>query len=118
MNTITEKVAENIKTSAPAVEAKVVEALVQREVNRRSEAIIKVMDQIQRDTNKRYRIKADIVTYNADGSVASALYSKDAIESLAKLNKQIEKMSAAVAKALEKEEYGDLYSIQTSDTDK
>ena len=113
MNKITEAVATSIKECAPKVEERIINALVEREVNRRSEAVVRVMDQISRDNGKLLRFKPDLVTFNVDGTKATEAYSKEKLEERNKIVRAIDKASNAVSKALENGEYSDVYNLKS-----
>lgn len=100
--TIREKVGEQIAALSPAVEAKVIEHFVQKEADRRADAIIKGIDKLTELTRERRKTdKGDIVSYNGDGSVATQAYSKDRLEANKKADEQIAKLTKAIDKALE-----------------
>lgn len=110
------KVAALIKDKAPQqVEDKVVDALVAREVSRRSDALTKAIDEYARIEGEIKRIKPDVVTYNIDKSIKDSSYSKAKVEELEKLNKKLDKHEKAITKALEDKDYGDLYNLGKSD---
>lgn len=111
MNSLQAKVAEKISTIAPVVEDKIIDALVAREVNRRSDALTKAIDDLNKMEGEQRRIKPDQVQYNEDGSVKDQSYSKAKIEELKKLKQKIEKYTNAINKALDKADYGDVYNL-------
>lgn len=106
------KVAEMIKTNAPQqVEDKIIAALVDREVNRRSDALTKAIDNLSKMEGERKRIKPDNVSYNEDGTVKDQSYSKAKTEEIKKLDQKIDKHTKAITKALENQDYGDVYNL-------
>lgn len=111
MNSLQAKVAEKIATIAPVVEEKIIDALVSREVNRRSDALTKAIDDLSKMEGEVRRIKPDQVQYNEDGTVKDQSYSKPKTEELKKLKQKIEKYTNAINKALEKADYGDVYNL-------
>lgn len=99
--TVLADVADRVKTSAPLVRANLVERLVNQELTSRVEKLDKALQQrttLQRDFFKAN--KPDTETYNADGSVASASYSKTRLEEVKKAREALEKMDNAIEKAL------------------
>lgn len=117
------KVAEMIKTNAPQqVEDKVIGALVEREVKRRSDALTQAIDGLSKMEGDRRKMKPDLVTYNEDGTVKDQSFSKKLIDEQQKLDKKIDKHTKAINKALENNDYGDLYNLgkseQTGDNQK
>lgn len=115
MNKITEAVIANMKDMSPRVVDKVVEAVVERELNKKAEALVRVFDLVSREEKELKKIKPDIVSYNEDGSVASSTWSKQALDNKGKLEKSIEKMKKAVDKALDTNDYSDVYNYTSKD---
>lgn len=115
MNSLQTKVAEKIATIAPVVEEKIIDALVSREVNRRSDALTKAIDDLSKMEGEKRRVKPDQVQYNEDGSVKDSSYSKAKTEELKKLNQKIDKFTNAISKALDKADYGDVYNLSKAD---
>lgn len=120
MNSVQTAVAEKIATLGPSVEEKVVDALVGRELNRRSEALVGAMDKLSKLEGDLKKIKPDQISYDEDGKEVSKTYSKAKTEEKDKLNKKIGKFTAAITKALEKDDFNDVYNIdkQTGDNQK
>lgn len=118
-NSVTTKVAEQIAALSPSVETAVVETLVQREIDKRSEALVKCIDahsKLRSDLNK---IKADQVTYNLDGSKAAEVFSKAKVEEHNKLKAKVAKYEKAINKALTegtKESFADVYNLANNPT--
>jgi|SRR5882724_2643018 len=117
MNSVQTKVAEQIINIAPKVEDKVVDALVSRELNRRSDSLVQAMDKLSKLEVDLKKIKPDVVTYDINGKVASESYSKVKSEEYKKLNEKIGKFTKAIAKALENSDFSDVYNLdkQTGD---
>lgn len=109
--TVYDKIAEQITSLAPQVEADVVDALVQRELNKRSEAVVIVMDQLSKLELDLRKIKPD-QTFDGEGKVVSETYTKAKFEELKKLREKITKFSSAITKALEKADFTDVYNIK------
>lgn len=94
-----------------SIEDKVAETLFEREVNKRAEAIVKVLDLIQQEERELKKIdRPDQVTYGRDKKVQSESFSKGRLDDIEKKTKKIEKLKNAVNKALEKQDCGDLYN--------
>lgn len=90
----------------------VVEHFATLQANKQAEALIKGLEkltQLERDLQKIN--KPDVQTFNEDGTVASATFSKERIEERKKLNEQIEKLTKAINKADEGDDFGDLYNL-------
>lgn len=100
------------KDGVSAIEEKVAETMFAREINKRSEAVVKVLDLISQEEKELKKIdRADIQTYDRTGKpVGEGTYSKARLEDIQKRTKKIEKLKGAINKALEKSDYGDLYN--------
>lgn len=118
MISLQEKVAAKIATIAPVVEEKIIDALVSREVARRSDALTKVIDALSKKEGDRRKIKPDMVTHNEDGTVKDQAYSKVKTEEIKKLDQQVLKHTNAINKALDKADYGDVYNLASGNEDK
>lgn len=104
-------VADMLKTNGvAAIEEKVAQELFDREIAKRSDAIVKVMDLIQQEKKDLAKVdRPDNTTYGKDRKVVSESYSKTRLDEIEKKNKRIQKLEQAVNKSLEKNEHGDLY---------
>lgn len=92
--------------------SRVVEHFANIEAQKRADALVAGLNKLndfERDLRKIN--KPDQETFNADGSVASATYSKDRLEAIKKLNDQIEKLTKALNKADDAADFGDLYNL-------
>jgi len=111
MNTVQVKVAETIANIAPKVEDKVVDVLVERELKRRSDALVSAMDKLDKMEKELSKIKADQISFDEDGKIVSQTFSKAKKEEKDKLSQKVQKATNAINKALEKGEFGDVYNI-------
>lgn len=111
MNSVQVKVAETIANIAPKVEDKVVDALVDRELKRRSDALVSAMDKLDKMEKELSKIKADQISFDEDGKVVSQTFSKAKKEEKDKLSQKVQKATNAINKALEKGDFGDVYNI-------
>lgn len=111
MNSVTMKVAEQITAIAPQVEDKVVTTLVTRELDRRSNAMVQVLDKLDQEEKAFRKLKPDQASYDDKGAQISTWYSKSKKEEREKLEKRINKMKAALNKALDKSEFGDVFNF-------
>lgn len=117
MNSVQIKVADKIVALAPTVEDKIVGILVDREVIKRSNALVIGIDKIstlEKDFNK---IKPDQKSYDEEGKLVSETWSKKALDERNKLQVKINKVTKAVEKALENSDYGDVYNIAAGKED-
>lgn len=109
------KVAAAIAELSEPVEAQVVDALVTREINKRSEALVKAIDKLSSLELEQRRIKADIVLYDGKGKITSENWSKAKQEELTKHLEKIDKYTKAITKALEKQDFSDVYNLSNAD---
>jgi hypothetical protein len=101
MPTINEQVGEKLKAIAPVVENKVVDLLVDKEVNRRVEIITQGLGKLEElDRESRKLSKPDVESYDGDGNLSSSGYSKVRKEEREKLAQRIDKLTKAVEKAV------------------
>lgn len=89
----------------------VVDNLVKTEVNRRADALEKVL-KLHEDTFREIRkVKPDQVTYNLDGTKATETYSKAAIDNNKKLTEKLAKIEKAVVNATDNNQWSDVYNL-------
>ena len=110
MNSVQIKVAEQVAQLGPSIEDKVVDVMVTRERDKRSDALVRVLDlhqQAEKDLNK---VKPDLSYMGEDGKVTQ-MYSKVQLENLNKSKKKVENIANAINKALEKKDFGNVYNL-------
>lgn len=108
---IHEAVAEQVSKIAPVVKERVVNLLVEKEVNRRTELISQGLTRLSElDKENRKLSKPDHVTYSGDGT-KSEVFSKDQFEQREKLHEKIDKLEKAIAKAIDNGDIGDLANL-------
>ena len=110
MNSVQIKVAEQVAHLGPSIEDKVVDVMVTRERDKRSDALVRVLDlhqQAEKDLNK---VKPDLSYMGEDGKVTQ-MYSKVQLENLNKSKKKVENIANAINKALEKKDFGNVYNL-------
>lgn len=110
MNSVQIKVAEQVASLGPAIEDKVVDVMVSRERDKRSEALVRVLDlhaQAEKDLKK---VKPDL-SYMNDKGETTQMFSKPQIETLNKAKKRVENIASAINKALEKKDFGNVYNL-------
>ena len=118
LTTLQETVASTISGSGDNVAQKVVDFFVQKETDRRVTALTAAVTSLEADEKSLLKIKPDQQSYNADGTVAQEFYSKAKIEERKKLTEKIEKLKKAVSKALEKNDFGDLFNVAKPEGEK
>lgn len=109
---IREAVAEQLGDLGNRTRSAVVEHFARQEAEKQANAIISGLSKLKELERDRVKIKPTFAGYNGAGEgVGEALFSKDQIEQMKKLDEQIEKMSKAITKADDKADFGDLYSL-------
>lgn len=107
------KVAEQIGAINPKVEDKVVGVLVERELTKRADALVVVLDGLSKLESDLKKIRPDMEMYSPDdGSLAASAFSKAKNEEKKKMNEKIAKYTNAITKALDKGDYGDVYNLK------
>lgn len=98
---IKNEIAERLVGSSEVVKEKVIDILFQKELDRRTDACLKVIEKLA-ELDKQYskENKPDVVTYNEDGSIDKSSYSKDKVDALRKLREQRTNLDNALKKAL------------------
>ena len=112
MSSLQMKLAEKISELSPLVENDVIESLVNRELTKRSNAIVLVMDKLSKLEGDLKKVRPDN-TFDADGNKVSEYFTKAKIDEKNKLNQNIEKHTKAINKALEKADFGDVYNLSS-----
>lgn len=109
-----EKIAEQLSKSGGEVTNRVIEAMVERELNKRTTAVSAVFDLLNRETANLRKIRPDVITYGEDGTKTSEGYSKAKIDERKKSNEMIEKLTKALTNALEKGEFDGVYGLSNN----
>lgn len=113
MNAIQTKVIEQIGNISPKVENAVVEILVDRELVKRSRALVIVIDMLSEAEGQLRKMKPDQVFYDADGKETASAFSKAKNDESKKLKEKIAKFEKAIDKAISGD-FSDVYNIQNS----
>jgi uncharacterized protein YkuJ len=113
-STITDAVAARIAAISPEVNNRVVDHLVNIELEKRTNAIVDVMSKLRDLQNDLKKIKPDLGGYfQEDGTeVKPVNYSKDKFEARKKLIDQIEKYEKALDLAIDKGDMSKLYDLK------
>lgn len=116
-NSITIAVAEKIAKINPRVEEQVVDTLVDRELDKRSKALVIVLDKLAELEKGLKKLGPDQVNYNPDGSKATEFFSKSRLDEKNKHIGKIDKHTKAITKALDNGDFSDVYNLsQGKDT--
>lgn len=111
MSNINTEVANRLAAISPVVTEKVIDHLVSKEVNRRADAVITALGSIDKFTAELKKHKPDVVSYDDAGAVVSASWTKAKLEEKNKVENSIKKLNAAVEKALNENDYADLFNL-------
>lgn len=105
VRTIREAIAQRIAESGPHVRDGVLNVLTEKEIRRRSDAILKGLEMEDQHSKEIRKLeKPDLVTYDANGNETSANFSKTRVEDLKKTREKRDKMHRALENALAMEE--------------
>jgi hypothetical protein len=108
---IREQVAQRIAESGPAIAERVIAALTEELRAKRTKQILDAFTELDGLRLQLKKAKPDVLAYNEAAEVVSANFSKQRIEERAKLTKRINRIEAALAKALENNDFADLSGL-------
>jgi hypothetical protein len=108
---IRELVTDNLSSSGPKVKDTVVTALTQEEINKRVETVRNALPLVDTARGVLKKFKADVITYNEDGSVKDEGWSKQNLEAKKQAQEKLAKLEAALAKALDESQFEDLNKL-------
>lgn len=113
MKTITDAVAERLAEISPAVNNKVVEHIVNIQLEKRSTAIVEGITKLDKLTNDLKKVRPDVGGSFTDTGEETkpTLYSKEKFEERKKLNEQIAKLTNALDLAIDKADMSKLYEL-------
>ena len=112
MPTIHEQVAEKLSGISPAVSERVVDTLVEKEVNRRVEMITQGLAKLSdMEREMRKLNKPDVETFNHDGSPANVGFTKQKLDDISKQQQKMDKLTKALDNAIDKGDFGDLNNL-------
>lgn len=101
LNDVLSEISETIKNDGNAtVMARVKEAFVERELQKRTDALVKAFDKLTEARSDLKKIKPDVVAYDEDGKEVSASYSKAKIDERKKAQEKVGKIESAINAAL------------------
>lgn len=110
--TIREAVAENLKNLGDRTRSSVIEHFAKLEADKQAGALVKGLDKLTELERDLRKIKPSHVGYDADGNgIGDPFFSKEQIDQRKKLNEQIEKLTKAINKADDNNDFGDLYNL-------
>lgn len=105
---ISKEIKENIAKSGDVIRAKVIQHLVQAEVDLRCDMLVNVLQ--KRDTKWRelQKINPDQVVLNENGSTQSSGWSKNVLKKRGEITKDLNKMDMAINRAFSNADYDSL----------
>lgn len=110
--TIRAAVLETVKNVGPRTRNAVVEHFAQREADKQAQALIKGLDkltELERDLSK---VRPQHTMFDETGSgVGNPTFTKEQVEQRKKFSEQIEKLTKAINKADDNNDFGDLYNL-------
>lgn len=111
---VREKIATEMSTLNPKVEAAMVRILADREVEKRSVALVKCWDLLQTAENELKRLRPDHVIFDVTHTKVGEAYSKTQDENRKKIEQRIEKLAKAINKAIDDHDFSDAYNLANS----
>ena len=110
--TIREAVADTLNALSERTRSQVVEHFASIEATKQATAIINGLDKLASLENERRKIKPSYAGYDLEGAgIGDPVFSKEQVEQNKKLGEQIEKLTKAINKADERDDFGDLYNL-------
>lgn len=109
---IRDSVRESLKSVGPRTRDAVIEHFAAQEAGKQAQALIKGLEKLntlERDYQKINR--PDVVTFTAEGKEATSSFSKSRIDDRKKLQEQIEKLTNAINKADDGNDFSKLYEL-------
>jgi hypothetical protein len=90
-----------------------VDVLVERELDKRSNALVSVMDLLNKAESELKKLKPDQNGFDDSGKVVSSSYSKEKLDERNKIVARIGKLEKAINKALDPNspDYSDCYNL-------
>lgn len=110
---LNQQITDEIKGSNKQVQDHAVWALISKEIERRSDAIVKGLGQLADLHLEARKTKPDFVSFTAAGEQVGegAAYTKATADKLKQTNEKIIKLEKALNKGLENGDYGDLFNL-------
>ncbi len=110
-----DKITAGLAGLGPKVEDAVVDAMVDREVNKRSQLLVTNLDHLARLKGELKKIdRADVETYDAEGKVASSSFTKERVKAIKEAKEKIEKLEKALTKAIDDGDFSNLQPVKDS----
>lgn len=112
MPSVKEAVTEQLGSIGPSVREKVVTLLVDAEVEKRTTAVVAVVRKLDEANAALRKVnRADMETFNEDGSVATATFTKQRLDEIKKTKETIAKLEKALDEAFEKSDFQKVFEL-------
>jgi uncharacterized protein YdaU (DUF1376 family) len=108
---IREQVAQRIAEAGPAIAERIVAAMAEDLLAKRVKQVLDAFSEVDGLKVQVKRLRPDLISFDENGAIASSAYSKARVEERQKLARRIGKIEAALAKALERNDFADLASL-------
>ena len=105
------KIGEEIKNLAPKIEVAIVTHLADKERTRRTDAWLKVFDQLDKAEKDLDKLRPDQSSFDENGAKQTEWYSKTRADDRKKLGERIVKLKGALNKSIEKGEWKDVFDL-------
>lgn len=109
--TLNNEVSEQIKGLGQSIRDGVKAKFVQEELVRRTDLLARLVVAINNFRKEGYKIKPDVLSFNADGSPATTAWSKPQLEKQKKFTEKLTKAEQTFEKALNNNEYDKVESV-------
>lgn len=107
-NNIVGLVKAEVKTGNEQVSKRVVSALVEQELERRTQLVLKALEKKETLEKELVKFKPDVVSYKEDNTVASESWSKANLDNKKKTADSLAKIDAAIEAAVSGNDYDKL----------
>src|SRR6266446_4745570 len=98
--TIREKIAGQIAIIGGDVEQKVIDTIVERETRKRADAIVQVLEKLEKEEKEFLRLGTDLKTFDENGKVLTDGYSKARLDERNKAKQRLTNIKTALEKAI------------------
>lgn len=108
---VKEVVSQRIADSGPKIFDKVVDILAEEIITKRVKQIVEAQTEYEKLEKEFKKLVPDVVSYDGEGKVASENFSKSRIDARSKATKRMEKIKAAIDKALENNDFSGMNNL-------
>lgn len=112
MTTVKQLVTDRLGGVGPTVREKVVDLMVDQEIDRRVKAVSALVTKLDEiNTNLKKIDRADVETFNQDGTVATSSFTKARLEEIKKAKEQATKIEKALDQAFENNDFQKVFEL-------